>query len=225
LFKDRARTKDFLQRAEASGYEAIVVPIDAPVVGPRDREHRNYRFKGGKPISFQAYPVDYYRYPASWADIEWYRTQTKLPLLIKGILDPDDAEMAIKLGAKAIVVSNHGGRNIDTVPPTIDVLPGIVERVAGRIPVLMDSGIRRGTDVLKALAYGATAVSIGRPYLYGLAVKGTEGVTGVINILRNELEMAMACVGRPTIASIDRSVVAGHLDFPNYTALGQFWPD
>ena len=157
--------------------------------------------------------------------MEWYVAQTKLPLVVKGILNPDDADQAIKVGAKAIFVSNHGGRNMDTVPATIDVLPAIVDRVAGRVPVFIDSGIRRGTDVLKALAYGATAVSIGRPYLYGLAVKGQDGVTGVINILRNEIEMAMACVGRPTIASIDRSVVAGHLDFPNYTAQGQFWPN
>jgi 4-hydroxymandelate oxidase len=223
LFKDRARTKDFLQRAEASGYEAIVVPIDDPVAGARDREERLWRHKG-KPLSYETYPVDYYRYPTSWADIEWYGTQTKLPLGIKGILNPDDAETAIKLGAKVVIVSNHGGRNLDTTPPSIDVLPGIVDRVAGRIPVLIDGGIRRGTDVLKALAYGATAVGIGRPYLYGLAVKGPEGVTGVVNILRNELEMAMACAGRPTIASIDRSVIAGQLNFPNFTAAGQFWP-
>jgi 4-hydroxymandelate oxidase len=224
LFKDRARSRDMIQRAQASGYQAIVLPIDDPVAGARDGEERTYRFKGN-PVSYQSYPIDYYRYPASWADVEWYIAQTKLPLIVKGILNPDDAEQAIKVGAKAVFVSNHGGRNLDTVPATIDVLPAIVDRVAGRVPVIIDSGIRRGTDVLKALAYGATAVSIGRPYLYGLAVKGQEGVTGVINILRNELEMAMACTGRTSIANIDRSVIAGHLDFPNYTATGQFWPD
>ena len=218
-FKDRGRTSDLIQRAQASGYEAIVVPIDDPVAGARDREERAYRFKG-KPVSFQSYPVDYVRYPTSWADIEWYAAQTKLPLVIKGVLHPDDAEEAIKLGAKAVFVSNHGGRSLDTVPPTIDVLPAIVDRVAGRVPILIDSGIRRGTDVLKALAYGATAVSIGRPYLYGLAVEGPEGVTGVVNILRNELEMAMAAVGRPTITSIDRSIIGGRLDFPNTASSG-----
>jgi 4-hydroxymandelate oxidase len=223
LFKDKARTKDYLQRAEASGYQAIVVPIDTPVIGARDREERTYRSNHPNPISFQTYPVNYYRYPTSWADIEWYRTQTKLPLAVKGILDPDDAERAIQLGLQAIIVSNHGGRNLDTTPPTIDVLPGIVDRVAGRIPVLVDGGIRRGTDVLKALAFGATAVGIGRPYLYGLAVKGPEGVTGVVNILRNELEMAMAGAGRTTIASLDRSVINGNLNFPNYTNPGRFW--
>jgi 4-hydroxymandelate oxidase len=213
MFKDKAKSKDFIQRAEACGYEAIVVPSDTPVVGARDREHRTYRFSS-KPLSFQKYPVNYYRYPTTWADIEWYRAQTKLPLLLKGILDPDDAERAIKLGANGIIVSNHGGRNLDTLPATIDILPSIVERVAGRVPVLVDGGIRRGTDVLKALALGATAVAIGRPYIYGLAVKGAEGVTGVVNILRNELEMAMACTGRPTIASIDRSVIAGRQEYP-----------
>jgi 4-hydroxymandelate oxidase len=224
FYKDRARTKDLLQRAEASGYEAIVVPIDDPAEGPRDRQYRAARSGPGTHITYESYPVDYYRYPASWTDIEWYSTQTKLPLVIKGILDPDDAEKAIKQGAKAVIVSNHGGRILDTTPPTIDALPRIVDRVAGRIPVLLDGGIRRGTDVFKALAYGATAVGIGRPYLYGLAVKGSKGVTGVVNILRNELEMTMACAGRPTIASIDRSVIAGQLNFPNLTDLGQFWP-
>ena len=224
IFKDKAKSSDLIQRAQASGYHAMVVPIDTPVIGARDREERTDRY-ASKPFSYQSYPIDYYRYPASWADVEWFVAHTKLPLVVKGILNPDDAERAIQSGAKAVFVSNHGGRNLDTVPATIDVLPAIVDRVAGRVPVLVDGGIRRGTDVLKALACGATAVSIGRPYLYGLAVKGSEGVTGVVNILRNELEMAMACVGRPTIAGLDRSVVAGHLDFPNYTAPGRFWPN
>lgn len=210
LFKDRQRSADLIRRAEDAGFEAICVPIDTPVVGARDREHRTYRYGGKKPLAFQKWPVNYYRYPTTWADIEWFRAQTKLPLVLKGILDAEDAERAIALGANAVFVSNHGGRNLDTLPATIDALPEIAARVAGRVPVLVDGGIRRGTDVLKALALGATAVCIGRPYIYGLAVEGPAGVTGVVNILRNELEMAMACVGRPTIAAIDRSVVAGH---------------
>jgi 4-hydroxymandelate oxidase len=136
-------------------------------------------------------------------------------------MDPEDAERGIRMGVAGIFVSNHGGRNLDTVPATIDVLSRMVERVAGRVPVIVDGGIRRGTDVLKALALGANAVSIGRPYIYGLAVKGAEGVTGVINILRNELEMAMANTGRPTIPSIDRSVIAGRMDIPNVVSLGR----
>jgi 4-hydroxymandelate oxidase len=128
-------------------------------------------------------------------------------VILKGILHPDDAEIAIEAGAAGIVVSNHGGRNLDTVPATIDVLPRVVDRVAGRVPILVDGGIRRGTDVLKALALGATAIMVGRPYVYGLAVAGAEGVTAVIEILRKELEMAMALTGRTSIKDIDRSVI------------------
>jgi 4-hydroxymandelate oxidase len=143
----------------------------------------------------------------TWKEIDWLRSFARVPVLLKGVLNPDDAELAVKSGATGIIVSNHGARNLDTVPPTIDILPEVVERVAGRIPVLCDSGIRRGTDVLKALALGANAVLIGRPYLYGLSVGGDAGVTRVINILKNEFRVAMAMSGRPTIASIDRSVI------------------
>jgi 4-hydroxymandelate oxidase len=213
LFKDRGRTQDLLRRAEAAGCEAICVPIDSPVVGARDREHRTYRFPR-EPVSFQNYPVDYWRYPTTWKDVDWIRTQTKLPLVLKGILDPGDAERGIRAGAQAIFVSNHGGRNLDTLPATLDVLPDVADKVAGRVPIVVDGGIRRGTDVLKALALGAAAVAIGRPYLYGLACSGAAGVRGVVNILRNELEMAMAMTGRLTVASIDKSVVHSMPDRP-----------
>jgi 4-hydroxymandelate oxidase len=206
VMKDRGRTRDMLARALALGFEAICAPVDSPVVGARDREHRTYRFPR-EPVSFQNYPVDYWRFPTTWKDVEWLRSQTKLPLVLKGILEPADAELAIRAGAQAIFVSNHGGRNLDTLPATLDVLSDVADKVAGRVPIVVDGGVRRGTDVLKALALGATAVAIGRPYLYGLACSGAAGVRGVVNILRNELEMAMALTGRPTIASIDRSVV------------------
>jgi 4-hydroxymandelate oxidase len=206
VMKDRGRTRDLLQRAEALGCEAICAPVDSPVVGARDREHRTYRFPR-EPVSFQDYPVDYWRFPTTWKDLEWLRSQTKLPLVLKGILEPADAELAIRAGAQAIFVSNHGGRNLDTLPATLDVLSDVADKVAGRVPIVVDGGVRRGTDVLKALALGATAVAIGRPYLYGLACSGAAGVRAVVNILRNELEMAMALTGRPTIASIDRSVI------------------
>jgi 4-hydroxymandelate oxidase len=136
----------------------------------------------------------------------WLSSQVNVPVLIKGVLDASDAERAVQEGVAGSIVSNHGARNLDTVPATIDALPHVVERVAGRIPVLVDGGIRRGTDVVKALARGANAVLIGRPYLYGLAVGGKEGVKRVIEILRNELEMAMGLLGRPTVKSLDRSV-------------------
>jgi 4-hydroxymandelate oxidase len=151
--------------------------------------------------------VDYWRFPTTWKDVDWIRSQTKLPLVLKGILDPADAELGIRAGAQAIFVSNHGGRNLDTLPATLEVLSDVADKVAGRVPILVDGGVRRGTDVLKALALGASAVAIGRPYLYGLACSGAAGVRAVVNILRNELEMAMALTGRPTIASTDRSVV------------------
>jgi 4-hydroxymandelate oxidase len=131
----------------------------------------------------------------------------KVPLLLKGVLNPEDADRAVKTGVSGIMVSNHGGRNLDTVPATIDALPQVAERVAGRVPVLVDGGIRRGTDVLKALALGANAVLIGRPYLYGLGAAGEAGVAKVVNILQRELQMAMALTGRTTIGSIDRSVL------------------
>jgi 4-hydroxymandelate oxidase len=135
------------------------------------------------------------------------RSFARVPVVLKGILNPDDAERAVRAGASAIIVSNHGARQLDTVSATIEALPLITERVAGRIPVLVDGGIRRGTDVLKALAMGATAVLIGRPYVYGLAVGGADGVSRVIDILRGEFEVAMALTGRPTISSIDKSVL------------------
>ncbi len=206
IMKDRGRTRDLLRRAEAVGCEAICIPVDSPVVGARDREHRTYRFPR-EPISLLDYPVDYWRYPTTWKDIDWLCSQTKLPVALKGILDPEDADRGIRAGAAAIYVSNHGGRNLDTLPATIEVLAEVAEKVSGRVPIIVDGGVRRGTDVIKALALGATAVAVGRPYLYGLALAGADGVRGVVNVLRNEMEMAMALTGRPTIASIDRSLI------------------
>ncbi|MGB6942747.1 MAG: alpha-hydroxy acid oxidase [Bryobacteraceae bacterium] len=204
--RDREFTRDLVQRAEAAGCCAMCVTVDSPSHGARDRE---YHFRGQLPER----PLpnlkgkDYLDPTVTWKDIEWLRSFAKTPVVLKGILDPDDAEIAVKAGASGIFVSNHGARNLDTVPATIDALPWIAERVAGRVPVLVDGGIRRGTDVLKALALGASAVGIGRPYLHGLGVGGAEGVTRVVEILRKEFELAMMLTGRPTIASIDRSVL------------------
>jgi 4-hydroxymandelate oxidase len=143
----------------------------------------------------------------TWKDIAWLRGHTKLPLLIKGILAPDEADVAVAEGADGVIVSNHGGRNLDTLPASIDALPLVADRIGGRAPVLMDGGIRRGTDIVKALALGATAVLVGRPYLWGLAAGGAAGVERAIAILREELEMAMLLTGRPTVGSIDRTVI------------------
>jgi 4-hydroxymandelate oxidase len=130
-----------------------------------------------------------------------------VPVVLKGILHPDDAERAIEIGADALIVSNHGGRNLDTVIATIDALPDVADRVAGRIPLLVDGGIHRGTDILKAIALGANAVLIGRAYCYGLSICGAEGVSRAVAILRSELEMAMMLTGRASIADIDSAVV------------------
>jgi 4-hydroxymandelate oxidase len=204
--RDRGFTRDLVQRAEQVGCRAMCVTVDSPSHGARDRE---YRWKGELPErplpNFQG--KDYLDPTVTWKDIEWLRSFVKTPLLLKGVMDPDDAEIAVQAGVAGIFVSNHGARNLDTAPATIDALPLVAERVAGRVPVLVDGGIRRGTDVLKALALGATAAGIGRPYLHGLAVGGAEGVTRVVEILRRELELAMMLTGRPTIASIDRSVL------------------
>jgi 4-hydroxymandelate oxidase len=207
ILKDRGATKDLFARAKAAGVEAIAIPVDSPVVGARDREHRTYRFKDRKPPSLTEYPANTRRYPTTWKDIEWVRGATDLPIVLKGILHPDDAEQAIRAGAAGVFVSNHGGRNLDTLPSTIEVLPEIAQAVAGRVPILLDGGVRRGTDVLKALALGARAVLIGRPSLYGLAVGGAAGVAAVVNILRNEFEMALALCGRPSISRLDPSVL------------------
>lgn len=220
---DRGFTRDLVQRAEQAGCQALVVTVDAPVLGPRYRETRsNFTLpegmeranlrglksaKGAQRASEGTIFSAVQDPTVVWKDLEWLRSLTKVPVLTKGILNPDDAELAVTVGVSGIIVSNHGGRNMDTVPATIDALPGVVGKVAGRVPVLVDGGIRRGTDVLKALAQGATATLIGRPYLYGLAVGGASGVTHVINILRRELEMAMASSGRPTIKSIDPSLI------------------
>jgi 4-hydroxymandelate oxidase len=142
----------------------------------------------------------------NWDDLAWIQSFAKTPIILKGIINPDDADEAAKRGVAAIIVSNHGGRVLDTEPATVEVLPAVVDRIAGRIPVLFDSGLRRGTDVLKGLAYGASAVLIGRPYVYGLSVAGSDGVRNVVEILRSELEGAMAMTGRTRLDEIDRSV-------------------
>ena len=228
--RDRGFTKELVQRAEAAGVQALCLTVDTPITGPRNREMRaqfelppsmerpNLR---GLKLNGVAVATDPNAHLASgesiyttatdpsmsWKDIDWLLSFTKVPLLTKGVLNPDDADRAVKAGVKGIMVSNHGARNLDTVPATIEALPYVTDRVAGRVPVIVDGGIRRGTDVLKALANGANAVMIGRPYLYGLAVAGDAGVTRVVSILQREFEMAMALTGRPTIASIDRSVL------------------
>jgi len=216
LQSDREFTKDVVDRAATAGYRALCLTVDTPVLGARNRQTRSrFQLPPGvdtphlsdirKPGRSILNPT---RVVPSWKDVEWLRSITKLPLVLKGILDGSDAQHAIASGADGVLVSNHGGRNLDTVRASIDVLPEIVAAVDSRVPVLVDGGIRRGTDVLKALARGATAVLLGRPYCYALALGGAAGVERAIEILRTELEMAMILSGRESLAAIDGSLLA-----------------
>jgi 4-hydroxymandelate oxidase len=223
---DRGFTRELVRRAVAAGCQALCLTVDTPISGARNREQRVHmtlpagvgypNLKGLKEAGNMAAHVarressifsSLLSADLTWKDVGWLQSIAGVPVLVKGVLNPADADRAVKEGIAGIIVSNHGGRNLDTVPATIDALPGIVEKVAGRVPVLMDGGIRRGTDVLKALALGATAVLIGRPYVYGLGAAGEEGVARVIMILQEEFQMAMALTGRPRIRDIDRSVL------------------
>ena len=207
--RDRAFTRDLVQRVEAAGYQALCVSVDSPTLGVRNREARaKFALPPGlSRVNLITQGTERLDPAVTWKDIEWLQSFARVPVILKGILNPLDALQAVKVGASGLIVSNHGGRGLDTLPATVEALPAVVASVAGRVPVLMDGGVRRGTDVLKALALGATAVLIGRPYLYALGTDGAAGVTRVVNILRQEFEMAMALTGRQTLANIDRSVL------------------
>ena len=219
---DHGFTRELVQRAEAAGYRALCLTVDTVTTGARNREARaavkllpipnfeKLKVPDGD-VSLHTGSQDVFKSvldaSMSWKEIDWLRSVAKIPLVLKGVLNPDDADLAVKHGVSGIIVSNHGGRNLDTLPATIDALPLVTEKVAGRIPVFVDGGIRRGTDVLKALALGANAVFIGRPYIYGLGAAGEGGVTQVIRILQREFQMAMALTGRTNVANIDRSLI------------------
>jgi 4-hydroxymandelate oxidase len=213
LQRERSHTLDLVHRAEAARYEALVVTVDAPINGLRTREHRaGFQLPAGiaaanlsryaleRPAAGSS-PIRHFMAAApGWPDIDWLARNTRLPILLKGILASDDAGLAFEHGARGVIVSNHGGRTVDSAPATFDVLGAIVERVAGRGPVLIDGGIRRGTDVLKCIAGGAAAVLVGRPIAYGLAVAGALGAAHVLRLLRDELEIAMALTGCASLA-------------------------
>lgn len=216
---DRDFTLQLVRRAEAAGYQALVLTVDAPVNGIRNQEQRA---GFALPADIQAVNLHGSMAPAhvaqpgtspifgstlltgapTWQDVQWLVQHTRLPVLLKGITHPEDAELGLDYGAAGIIVSNHGGRTLDTLPATIDMLPGIARAVNGRAPVLLDGGIRRGSDVFKALALGANAVLVGRPYIYALAAAGAAGIAHVLHILRTELEVTMALAGTPTLADI-----------------------
>lgn len=201
LQPDLQFTKAVVRRAEAAGCSALVVTVDAPVFGRRERDLRNgfhdlpagmccENFRESSVVRNLVFSPEF-----SWNHIAWLRKETSLKIVLKGVLHPADAQLAVSHGVDAVIVSNHGGRQLDTVPATIDLLPAVVDAVDGRIPVLMDGGIRRGTDVVKALARGANAVAIGRPVLWGLAVGGEAGVSQVLEMLRSDVERALALCG------------------------------
>jgi len=216
LQPDRAFTQALVQRAEAAGYEALVLTVDAPVSGVRDRERRaGFALPPGvsavnlngmiAPDVADLQPGQSALFDGllpqgpTWDDVAWLRSITRLPVLLKGITHPADARLAVEAGAAGLIVSNHGGRTLDTMPATASLLPAIVQTVQGRCTVLVDGGIRRGTDVLKAMALGANAVLVGRPVIHGLANAGAQGVAHVIRLLRDELEIAMALCGCRTL--------------------------
>lgn len=200
-----------VKRAEAAGCQAIVLTVDMPVLGHRERDLRN-QFVIPPPslnrANFAGIEVNGHAWVnVTWNDVDWLQSITSLPILVKGILTAEDALLALEHGVSGIIVSNHGGRQLDGAVSGIEALPEVVEAVAGRCEVYVDGGIRRGTDVLKALALGAQAVLVGRPILWGLAVDGASGVQHVLQILQAELERAMKLSGCPTISSITRSLV------------------
>jgi isopentenyl diphosphate isomerase/L-lactate dehydrogenase-like FMN-dependent dehydrogenase len=221
-FVDRELTKVWVRRAKEAGYEAICVTLDSQWPSKRERNIRN-NYKGNRGVNYpkknpgETPKVDADGRPlqregrtdpaATWKDLEWIKAATDLPVVAKGIMTGEDVELCADAGADAVIVSNHGGRHLDNTLATIEVLPEAVAAAKGRLEILLDGGIRRGSDVVKALALGAKAVFIGRPLFWGLATDGERGVVRVLEILREEIEITMAKCGKPNAASIDSTVV------------------
>ncbi len=223
LYEDRGLTKAMAQRAEDSGYTALCITVDSTIRAKRERNIRNGYTNPPSPnyadlevAESQSWGLSsdapagvnaLISHSATWSELEWLAANTALPLLVKGIMTGEDARLCADHGPKALIVSNHGARQLDTTFASIEVLPEVVAAVDGRLEVYLDGGIRRGTDVLKALALGARAVLIGRPLFWGLAVDGEAGLRTVLQMLRDELDIAMGMCGRPTIDSIDISLL------------------
>ena len=226
-YTDREVTADLVRRAGAAGYAAICLTVDLPVLGRREREIRD---GFAAPVGISVRNLERYAHDVTpgaagttalaryvseqwdarltWDVIPWLKSVTRLPVVVKGILTHEDARLAVQHGADAIIVSNHGGRQLDTVLTGAEALPEVVAAVDGKCEVLVDGGIRRGTDVVKAIALGARAVLIGRPYLWGLAVDGEAGVARVLQLLRDEIALAMALSGRRSVVDIDATAIA-----------------
>lgn len=226
-YRDRAVTKWLVERAAAAGYLALCLTVDAPLVGRRDRDTRNcfglppgmtwknlegvgleHMDAGDDGSALVRYISQIWDASLTWEALSWLRSLSHLPLVVKGILTAEDARLAVDHGASAIVVSNHGGRQLDSTLSTCEALAEIADAVGDRVELIVDGGIRRGNDVLKALALGARAVLVGRPYLWALALDGQAGVECLLEMLREQLDLDMALAGRPTIGSIDRTLLA-----------------
>jgi len=219
--KDRPLTGDVIRRAEEAGCSALVVTVDAPLVGGRIRELRTGfsvlpewfaedhvpMYGLTAPVASDRGATELWDPALSWEDLAWLRDASTLPIVLKGILRPDDAARAVAEGMAGVIVSNHGGRQLDSTVPTLAVLPEIRAATDGRIEVLVDGGIRRGTDVFKALALGASAVLVGRPIVWGLAIAGTEGVERVLGLLTDEFELAMGLCGATRVTQISVDLV------------------
>jgi len=240
VYKDRDVVLDLVKRAERAGYKALAVTVDTPILGRREADIRNNfalpshltlgnfestgktrshatgisssaNTSGGSGLA--AYVSSLIDRTLTWDDLKWLRTVTSLKIVVKGVMSVDDALLAVEHGMDAVWVSNHGARQLDTSPATIEVLPDIVRAVAGRAEVYMDGGVTRGTDVFKAIALGARAVFVGRPVLWGLAHRGEEGVFHVMSLLNEELNLAMALAGVADIGDIKPSFIRTALSF------------
>jgi isopentenyl diphosphate isomerase/L-lactate dehydrogenase-like FMN-dependent dehydrogenase len=206
VFDDRGITTDLVEEAVDSGYGALVLTVDAPFLGRRERDLRiDFKIPEGLTVSGNIFGEGFDT-SLSWRDLEWLAGYG-LPVVVKGLITAEDARLACEHGAAAVVVSNHGGRQLDGVSATLDALEEVVEAVDGRIEVLLDGGVRRGVDVLKAVALGARAVLIGRAMVWGLAVRGEEGVSHVLSLLRSEIELGLALLGCRSPAEVTRAHV------------------
>ncbi len=239
LYSDRGLTMELADRAKSAGYSVLCITLDSTVQAKRERNIRNNYSSPPSPNYAHLELTQWQRWDvssdapsgvnalidrkATWSYIEWLAGKTSMPVVVKGVMTGEDGRLAAEHGAKGLIVSNHGARQLDTTFASVEVLPEVVKAVEGRAEVYLDGGIRRGTDVLKALALGARAVLMGRPLFWGLAVDGEEGVKTVMGFLRDELAQAMGMCGRPTIDSIDTSLI-GTVS-PLHSALAQpDWP-
>jgi 4-hydroxymandelate oxidase len=225
MHTERTVSASFVERAVDAGYSAILVTVDLPKTGRRERDIRNafslpqgLRYanldarrradaaEGPDPF---AQNVNANTHPGlGWADLEWLVARASLPVIVKGVVRADDARHAVEVGARGLIVSNHGGRQLDYAIASLDALPEVVEAVGTHVPVLMDGGVRRGTDVLKALCLGARGVLIGRPFLYALAVGGADAVTTMLAMLREEIEVSMSLLGVKTLSELNQDLLA-----------------